>query len=269
MAEERAVVFIDVDGTLVPIGDGTGDYGRTYALSNVPTPRVADAIRRLDAAGHMAVVCSARPWCTMHESVRELPFAGFITLSGGWVSWRGEVVHEHLFDKDELREMLRQTLAAGAHVGLEGPNTRVMVAADGTNPLWGVHQIASADAPILEEEGFGQVIGLVDELDLLKGCPAFAPYELRDPGGLNWNINPLGNSKGAAVRMILDELVGEGPRRVFGIGDSGGDTSMLELVDVPIAMGNASEDVLAMAAYVTDDVDHDGVASALEHFGLI
>ena len=31
-------------------------------------------------------------------------------------------------------------------------------------------------------------------------------------------------------------------------------------------MGNASPEALAAADYVTDDVDHDGIARALDHF---
>ena len=44
---------------------------------------------------------------------------------------------------------------------------------------------------------------------------------------------------------------------------------MLRAVDVPVAMGNALPQVKAMAAYVTDRVEQDGVATGLAHFGLI
>ena len=52
-------------------------------------------------------------------------------------------------------------------------------------------------------------------------------------------------------------------------GDGGNDHEMLEYVHVGIAMGNASDDVKAVADYVTDSVDEDGILHALEHFGVL
>ncbi len=56
---------------------------------------------------------------------------------------------------------------------------------------------------------------------------------------------------------------------VYGIGDASNDVALMETVDVGIAMGNAPDFLKEKAAYVTDSIDHDGVVTALEHFGLI
>ena len=52
-------------------------------------------------------------------------------------------------------------------------------------------------------------------------------------------------------------------------GDGGNDIDMLRYAGVGVAMGNATDDVKQVADYVTADVDADGVARALEHFGVI
>jgi hydroxymethylpyrimidine pyrophosphatase-like HAD family hydrolase len=52
-------------------------------------------------------------------------------------------------------------------------------------------------------------------------------------------------------------------------GDGGNDFEMLEYVPHSVAMGNAPDFVKAIASYVTDDVDHDGLAAAFRHFGMI
>ena len=52
-------------------------------------------------------------------------------------------------------------------------------------------------------------------------------------------------------------------------GDGGNDIEMLRHVAIGIAMGNAGDDVKAAADYVTDDIDDNGVANALRHFGVI
>ena len=62
-------------------------------------------------------------------------------------------------------------------------------------------------------------------------------------------------------RITLDEAMA--------FGDGGNDLSMVKHVPFGIAMGNACEELKAVANYVTDDVDHDGIAKALLHYGLI
>ena len=44
---------------------------------------------------------------------------------------------------------------------------------------------------------------------------------------------------------------------------------MLEYCAAGIAMGNGSNDIKAIADYVTADVEHDGLYQAFEHLGLL
>ena len=52
-------------------------------------------------------------------------------------------------------------------------------------------------------------------------------------------------------------------------GDAENDLEMLKFAGIGVAMGNGEEQVKAQADYVTADVDDDGIAKALRHFGLI
>ena len=52
-------------------------------------------------------------------------------------------------------------------------------------------------------------------------------------------------------------------------GDGENDLSMLVHAGVGVAMGTASDEVKARADYAAPSVDEDGVARALEHFGLL
>lgn len=52
-------------------------------------------------------------------------------------------------------------------------------------------------------------------------------------------------------------------------GDGENDLEMIRHAGIGVAMGNAEEMVKAVADYVTDDVDHDGIRNAALHFGLI
>lgn len=52
-------------------------------------------------------------------------------------------------------------------------------------------------------------------------------------------------------------------------GDGGNDMPIIKQAGIGVAMGNASDEVKAVADYVTTSVDDDGVLNALLHFGVI
>ena len=43
---------------------------------------------------------------------------------------------------------------------------------------------------------------------------------------------------------------------------------MLEIAGIAVAMGNGNDNVKAVADYVTDDIDEDGIVNALYHYGI-
>ena len=72
-----------------------------------------------------------------------------------------------------------------------------------------------------------------------------------------------GVTKGAAMRSIAEEY-GVPLADVMYVGDAGNDLSALRIVGHPIAMGNADPAVVSAAKHTVDDVDHGGLAQALE-----
>lgn len=44
---------------------------------------------------------------------------------------------------------------------------------------------------------------------------------------------------------------------------------MLSYCHIGVAMGNGGEEIRAMADYVTDDVENDGLYKAFQHLGLL
>ena len=76
-----------------------------------------------------------------------------------------------------------------------------------------------------------------------------------------------GVDKGMGV-LHLCELLNVDPQRVLAIGDSDNDIPMLEAVGFGVAMGNATEGVIAASRYTVPSVAEDGVAVALQEFIL-
>ena len=73
------------------------------------------------------------------------------------------------------------------------------------------------------------------------------------------------SSKGTGVKA-LSEYLGIKREEVICIGDAGNDLDMIQFAGLGVAMGNAFEEVKAVADYVTLDNDSDGVAHVIEKF---
>ncbi len=91
--------------------------------------------------------------------------------------------------------------------------------------------------------------------------------------GVRWNplfvdVIPENGGKGVGIEKMLTHL-GLSKDEAMAFGDGGNDIEMLQYVKYGVAMGNAGELVKKAAAYVTDDVDNDGIYSALVHYNVI
>ena len=91
--------------------------------------------------------------------------------------------------------------------------------------------------------------------------------------GVRWNplfvdVIPENGGKGMGIKAILDYL-GFSKDEAMAFGDGGNDIEMLEFVKYGVAMGNSGENVKKSAAYVTDDVDSDGIYNALVHYNVL
>ena len=74
-------------------------------------------------------------------------------------------------------------------------------------------------------------------------------------------------SKGKALTALASHL-GISMTKVMAIGDGTNDIPLLSLAGLAIAMQNAPDEVKAVAHYITLDVDHSGLAAAVNRFLL-
>ncbi len=79
--------------------------------------------------------------------------------------------------------------------------------------------------------------------------------------------HPLSN-KGAAVKYLAEEVLGLTSAQVMTVGDNFNDYEMLRYAAIGVAMGDAPEEVKAIADWVAPSVEQDGVVAALEQFLL-
>ena len=92
-------------------------------------------------------------------------------------------------------------------------------------------------------------------------------YNLTRSEPNNLEFVSLQASKGYALLKLADMLQ-ISIHDTICIGDSENDSSMLELAGTGVAMGNACEELKAIADYVTDNNNNDGLAKAIEELVL-
>lgn len=75
-------------------------------------------------------------------------------------------------------------------------------------------------------------------------------------------------TKAHAIDELLRYLKAD-KKDTIAFGDAKVDIPMLEYCEIGVAMNNGGDEIKAMADYVTDDVEHDGLYKAFVHFNLI
>jgi Cof subfamily protein (haloacid dehalogenase superfamily) len=80
-----------------------------------------------------------------------------------------------------------------------------------------------------------------------------------------FNIKHPEVNKGAALKRLMDEM-GVHPTEVIAIGDGLNDIPLLQQAGHAVAMGDAPDEVKAVCQYNTLDVEHHGVAEAINYF---
>ena len=105
---------------------------------------------------------------------------------------------------------------------------------------------------------------------LRENCKAIsAPFEgklsMMFSANFFYEMTSQGIDKGAALKSALDKL-GIEAKDCIAFGDAGNDITMLQFAGVGVAMANAQEEVKAVADYITDDNNHDGIAKELQKY---
>jgi Cof subfamily protein (haloacid dehalogenase superfamily) len=95
------------------------------------------------------------------------------------------------------------------------------------------------------------------------GCVASSATSPIIPGYHFVSITDAAVSKASGVRALA-EILGLSLDQVMMVGDGQNDVSALEVAGHPVAMGNGHTDAKAVAKYIVADVEHDGVAEALD-----
>lgn len=264
------ICFFDIDGTLAwqdpraaqELPESERD------LSPYPNEAVSQAIRDFVANGNMAFICTGRTLSCIHPKLLELPWTGIVCLAGGYAEINGRAIRDLSMTPSMLQRLAPYLEQSGEVIRFEGLNGVVRMSADAPDAPGYARTLGDAVTQLQHYSAYKILMSTslanhIAQDKALEPLLCFNELELEVT-----EISPRECTKRGGIQSVLDAL---DPHHgtVYGIGDASNDVSLMNAVDVGIAMGNAPDYLKKRADYITDSVDKDGVVKALEHFRLI
>jgi Cof subfamily protein (haloacid dehalogenase superfamily) len=255
-------VISDVDGTLV-------NHDKKLTQPTI------DAVARLQAAGVLFTIISARPPSGIAFLVEALkPTGPIAAFNGGTIIGpNGGIIERHVIERSAVEQSFAIAQDSGATPWIFAEGRWHVTNLD--NPHVAHEIVSSAQQPAVESDVtalFDQVDKLTwvsDDHDLLVGLQA----RMRDSFGARATIgmsqtyyldltHPLAN-KGDGI-ATLARIAGVDLASLAVLGDQYNDVPMFERAGIAICMGQGPEPVKAKADYVSTSNDEDGVAHAID-----
>lgn len=253
------LVALDVDGTIV---DG----------ENLMTSRVGDAIWGMRDAGAEIVIATGRSSPGVYDVLDKLRIGdGLAVASNGSVVFEVDpfrVVHSVTFDASEAVARVLATmpdaLVAVEEIGV-GYRVSQPFPAGEINGRIVVEEVAE-----LVREPVSRVIIRAPQHDAEEFHALVADLGLDDTnyyiGYSSWlDLAPVGVSKASGLEYVC-EVRGYSPEDVLAVGDGRNDIEMLKWAGRGVAMGQAPDEVCAVADAVTGSIDDDGLATELDRY---
>ena len=253
-------MFFDIDGTLV-----------SFKSHTVPES-ARRAIARLREQGVKVFIATGR--LMKHVGiVNDIEVDGYITVNGGYcITSAGEVIFESAFPRATVERVIDLSEQYGfdlnvmthqdMYVSSMGERVKKIASMINIMPTVADVRAIAATQPVVQMCPY---ISRELEQEIMPLLP--------DCVGSRWietfmDLNVRGVDKSLGIQQVMN-YYGLTMAEAMAFGDGGNDLPMVRDAAVGVAMGNACDELKAVADYITSSVDEDGVSRALEHFGLI
>ena len=253
-------VFFDIDGTLVSFKSHTVPESARRAIARLREQGVKVFIATGRLMKHVAIV-------------NDIEVDGYITVNGGYcITSAGEVIFESAFPRATVERVIDLSEQYGfdlnvmthkdMYVSSMGERVKKIASMINIMPTVADVRAIAATQPVVQMCPY---ISRELEQEIMPLLP--------DCVGSRWietfmDLNVRGVDKSLGIQQVMN-YYGLTMAEAMAFGDGGNDLPMVRDAAVGVAMGNACDELKAVADYITSSVDEDGVSRALEHFGLI
>ena len=253
------IIFFDIDGTLVDPATGKISERTRFTL------------HQLHQNGILVCIATGRPTASLPD-FGDLPIDAICAFNGSLCFAGNEILHSDPVTPQDLERVLRNASGIGRPVSVA---SRDRLAANGMDAdladyyrLAGVQPTVSADFNAICQSDIYQI--------MVGGCAAEEKALIRGTTGVklarSWHravdVISVNSGKCVGIEKIMRHF-GLDTSQAMAFGDSYNDTQMLLAVGTGVAMGNAPEEIKALAADCCGPVSDDGIYCYCLERGLI
>lgn len=266
-------IFIDIDGTLL---------SHTTGIPKSALEAIDLARRR----GHKVFINTGRVKSAVDGYLQFYPFDGYVFAAGGHVMIHDETLYENIIPQDEIKRVIKVFEDKQVGYVLEGPEYsyynqqaidyfrirlkgRKKLPPQVTRHLDQENTVLPMEDYYANPDSINKFSVFTEENHLL--------YEIEQALLDNYEhiiyttaseIITKGINKFFGVQKVLD-YYGADVKDSIALGDSMNDYPMIKNCGIGIAMGNAVDELKAVADYTTFDCEDNGLYHAFKKFGLI
>lgn len=269
------MVAVDMDGTLLKDNKEVSERNK-------------EAIKHACEAGVKIVVCTGRIFTSAKAYAKMIgSVAPIIASNGAYIREKDKdvPVYEKTLDKEDLIKIVKRSKALGFFPHIYTTNTiyaEKLIFSSKNYATWN-ESLAEKDRVIIEivenleehilesRHNYIKAVVMCDDIEKLKALRQEileeTKVEIMSSVPNNIEITAYGTSKGEGVKILAD-FYKISLDEVICIGDNENDISMIQYAGLGVAMANAPEDIKALADYIADTNENDGVAKVIENFIL-
>jgi len=247
--KQYKALILDVDGTLIP-----------NKRDGMPSRKVKEAIGKASKLIHIGVATS-RPYFMLSHIFEHLKLSGPSIISGG----------SQIIDTQSKKSLWEKTIRIQdfsiiSRI-LKDMNISFFIR-DGNKDIDDLTRYAPKNplafgALRLSSETVDSII------DKTSRIPTIVAHKVPDwkKGKYSLIITHVYATKQHGILEVA-KILGINTHEIIGVGDGYNDMPLLMACGLKVAMGNAVEDLKAIADYIAPPVDEDGVSDVIEKFVL-
>lgn len=277
---KKSIIFLDVDGTLV------NDNGIVPNSAEV-------AIKEARENGHLIFLSTGRSKAELFDHIMDIGFDGIIAAAGGYIELNKKTIMHKKFKEEEVKEIVEYFNEKGIDFYLEAngglfaskgcKEHLIKILFDENQSEKQREELEKGMKPFIEclingenlyRDDINKISFLGSNNDINEIIAKFSekfniiPSTVPMFGENSGEVSLKGIHKANAIEVLLEHL-GVPNENTYAYGDGINDKEMLEFVNTGVAMGNAKEELKAIADDITDIHDNDGIYNSFKKYGLI
>ena len=276
----KSIIFLDVDGTLVN--------------DNGIVPKSAElAIKEARKNGHLIFLSTGRSKAELFDHIMDIGFDGVIAAAGGYIELNNKTIMHKKFKEEEVKEIVEYFDEKGIDFYLEAngglfaskgcKEHLIKILFDENQSEKQREELEKGMKPFIEclingenlyRDDINKISFLGSDININEIIAKFSekfniiPSTVPMFGENSGEVSLRGIHKANAIEVLLNYLDASN-ENTYAYGDGINDKEMLEFVNVGVAMGNAKEELKAIADDITDIHDNDGIYNSFKKYELI